>query len=75
MTAKLIDGKAVAAGIKTEIREIIKFKMTEGRRAPGLAVILVGEDPASTVYVRNKRQACEEVGDPFRLSPSARSYF
>lgn len=62
MTAQLIDGKAVASVLKTEIREKIQAKMAEGKRRPGLAVILVGEDPASTIYVRSKRLACEEVG-------------
>ncbi len=62
MTAQLINGKAVAASLKTEISDIIKNKMASGARRPGLAVILVGEDPASTIYVRSKRVACEEVG-------------
>lgn len=62
MTAQLIDGKTVATALKAEIAEKIKTKMAEGRRQPGLAVILVGEDPASTIYVRSKRLACEEVG-------------
>lgn len=62
MTANLIDGKAIAAQLKAEIRDKIKQKTSEGQRAPGLAVILVGDDYASTLYVRNKRQACEEVG-------------
>ncbi|RDI40999.1 bifunctional methylenetetrahydrofolate dehydrogenase/methenyltetrahydrofolate cyclohydrolase FolD [Aquicella lusitana] len=62
MTAQLIDGKAVAAELKAHIREQIKAKIMEGKRPPGLAVILVGEDPASSIYVRNKREACEQVG-------------
>lgn len=62
MTAQLIDGKAVAAKLKQEIRKVILDKISSGHRQPGLAVILVGDDPASSVYVRNKRQACEEVG-------------
>lgn len=62
MTAQLIDGKAVAAELKTEMSARIKEKMAEGLRRPGLAVILVGNDPASTIYVRNKRHACEHVG-------------
>lgn len=60
--AKLIDGKAISAQIRTEIAQSTeKFKEKYGR-APGLAVILVGEDPASQVYVRNKEKACAEVG-------------
>ena len=62
MTAKLIDGKAVAAQLKTELSEKIQEKIALGHRPPGLAVILVGEDPASSIYVRNKREACEQVG-------------
>lgn len=62
MTAQLIDGKAIAAQLKAEISEKIKEKMAEGNRRPGLAVILVGDDPASSIYVRNKREACEQVG-------------
>lgn len=62
MTAKLIDGKAVANQIRAEIREAIQTQLDKGRQEPGLAVILVGEDPASTIYVRNKRLACEEAG-------------
>lgn len=62
MTAQLIDGKAIATRIKQELSEIIQAKIKAGSRKPGLAVILVGDDPASAVYVRNKRQACEEVG-------------
>ena len=62
MSAKVLDGKAVAA----EIRDRIKTKVEElrgaGARAPGLAVVLIGENPASQVYVRNKRKACAEVG-------------
>lgn len=60
--AKLIDGKAIAAEIRREIAaDTEKFKRENGY-APGLAVIIVGEDPASQVYVRNKHRACEEVG-------------
>lgn len=62
MTAKLIDGKALAAQLKTEIAHTIKTKLDEGQKQPGLAVILVGDDPASVLYVKNKRKACEEVG-------------
>ncbi|HHJ14303.1 MAG TPA: bifunctional methylenetetrahydrofolate dehydrogenase/methenyltetrahydrofolate cyclohydrolase FolD [Gammaproteobacteria bacterium] len=62
MTARIIDGKAIAAGVRREVRERIEARLSAGRRRPGLAVILVGEDPASQIYVRNKRRACEEVG-------------
>ncbi len=60
--ARLIDGKAIAAEIRREIAaDTEKFKKENGY-APGLAVVIVGEDPASQVYVRNKHRACEEVG-------------
>ena len=62
MTAKLIDGKALASKLRTQITADIKNRIKNGQRQPGLAVILVGEDPASSIYVRNKRAACEEVG-------------
>ena len=60
--AKIIDGKAISAQIRSEIKaETEQFAKTHGFR-PGLAVIIVGDDAASQVYVRNKRRACEEVG-------------
>ena len=60
--ANIIDGKAISAAIRAEIKEeTLAFEKEHGFR-PGLAVIIVGEDPASQVYVRNKRRACEEVG-------------
>jgi len=60
--AKLINGKEIAAEIRREIKaDTEKFKEENGY-APGLAVVIVGEDPASQVYVRNKHRACEEVG-------------
>jgi len=58
MPAQLIDGKAFAA----ELRRDVGHQAATRRRAPGLAVVLVGADPASQIYVRNKRQACEQVG-------------
>ncbi len=58
----LIDGKAIAADIRRQIHERIQRRLAEGQRPPGLAVILVGTDPASQVYVKAKRRACEEVG-------------
>lgn len=62
MRAKLIDGKEVSANVRSRLRgECEEFKAKTGR-VPGLAVIRVGEDPASQVYVRNKLRACEEVG-------------
>jgi methylenetetrahydrofolate dehydrogenase (NADP+)/methenyltetrahydrofolate cyclohydrolase len=58
MSARIIDGKAVAA----QVRERVRAEVAELEPKPGLATILVGDDPASHVYVRNKRRACEEVG-------------
>jgi methylenetetrahydrofolate dehydrogenase (NADP+)/methenyltetrahydrofolate cyclohydrolase len=62
MAAQLIDGKAIAASIRAEVRERVDDRVGQGQRAPGLAVVLVGSDPASQIYVRNKRRACEEAG-------------
>lgn len=62
MSATLIDGKAVAARIRREIKTQVDARLAAGKRRPGLAVVLVGEDPASQVYVANKRRGCEEVG-------------
>lgn len=62
MTAQLIDGKAIAQNIRTSVKEKVSQRLQQGKRAPGLAVILVGNDPASEVYVGSKRRACEEVG-------------
>ncbi|MBU3059246.1 bifunctional methylenetetrahydrofolate dehydrogenase/methenyltetrahydrofolate cyclohydrolase FolD [Pseudomonas indica] len=62
MTAKLIDGKAIAANLRQQIAQRVAERRQQGLRAPGLAVILVGTDPASQVYVSHKRKDCEEVG-------------
>lgn len=61
MTARIIDGKALAATLRRELAPRIERLAATGHR-PGLAVILVGDDPASAVYVRNKVKACEETG-------------
>ena len=58
MSAQLIDGKAVAQQIRAKTKEAV----SRLRRAPALAVVMVGENPASTIYVRNKIRACREVG-------------
>ncbi len=62
MTAKVIDGKAFAAKLRGEVGAAVAKVKAEHNLTPGLAVILVGEDPASTVYVRNKGIACKEAG-------------
>lgn len=61
MTAKIIDGKAIAAELRAEVAERAA-KLAEQGTVPGLAVVLVGEDPASHIYVKSKRKACAEVG-------------
>ncbi len=62
MTAKLLDGKTIAAGLRQSVKKQVQARIDQGRRPPGLAVVLVGDDPASQVYVRHKRNACAEVG-------------
>lgn len=62
MAARLLDGKRVADALIEEMRARVATRMAAGRCAPGLAVVLVGSDPASAVYVRNKRRACERAG-------------
>jgi methylenetetrahydrofolate dehydrogenase (NADP+)/methenyltetrahydrofolate cyclohydrolase len=62
MAATMIDGKAVAAEVRAQVTEEVAAFTAEHGRAPGLATILVGEDPASQVYVANKQKACAEVG-------------
>jgi len=62
MTASLIDGKAIAKQLRHSVKEKVSLRVSKGQRAPGLAVILVGCDAASQVYVGSKRKACEEVG-------------
>lgn len=62
MNAHILDGKALAQSLRQRIQVQVAVWQAEGRRAPGLAVILVGNDPASEVYVRNKRAACEAAG-------------
>jgi methylenetetrahydrofolate dehydrogenase (NADP+)/methenyltetrahydrofolate cyclohydrolase len=62
MTAQIIHGKMIAEDLLNQIQEKIKVRTDAGKRPPCLAVILVGADPASAIYVRNKRLACEKVG-------------
>lgn len=62
MSAQTIDGKKVAQQVRDQVRERVAARVSQGYRAPGLAVVLVGSDPASQVYVGSKRRACEEVG-------------
>ncbi|OOZ42893.1 bifunctional methylenetetrahydrofolate dehydrogenase/methenyltetrahydrofolate cyclohydrolase FolD [Solemya elarraichensis gill symbiont] len=62
MTAQILDGKAISAEIKAQLKTEVDQLLEAGKRRPGLAVILVGENPASQVYVRNKRNSCEQAG-------------
>jgi len=62
MTARIIDGRAIAAQHRARIANEVAQLTAAGQRPPGLAVVLVGDNPASEVYVRNKRRACEEAG-------------
>jgi len=62
MSANIIDGKAIALSVRQRVAARVAERKAKGLRAPGLAVVLVGEDPASQVYVGSKRRACEEVG-------------
>ncbi|WP_328185677.1 bifunctional methylenetetrahydrofolate dehydrogenase/methenyltetrahydrofolate cyclohydrolase FolD [Marinobacter sp. OP 3.4] len=62
MTAELINGKEIAAGIRQQVAAGVEARRQKGLRAPGLAVVLVGSDPASQVYVGNKRKACDAAG-------------
>ena len=62
MAASVIDGKAVAASVRRRVRGDVEELSGRLGRPPGLATVLVGDDPASAIYVRRKREACEEVG-------------
>ncbi|UVK79110.1 MAG: bifunctional 5,10-methylene-tetrahydrofolate dehydrogenase/ 5,10-methylene-tetrahydrofolate cyclohydrolase [Sodalis sp. Ffu] len=62
MIAKIIDGKTIAQQVKNEVIARVQARGQPGKRAPGLAVVLVGNDPASQIYIANKRKACEDVG-------------
>lgn len=62
MTARLIDGKRIADNLLDDLAKRVEVRVAAGKPAPGLAVVLVGDDPASAVYVRNKRRAAQKVG-------------
>jgi methylenetetrahydrofolate dehydrogenase (NADP+)/methenyltetrahydrofolate cyclohydrolase len=62
MTAQVLDGKRIADTLLDDLAVRVLARVESGRSRPGLAVVLVGNDPASSVYVRNKRRACERVG-------------
>ncbi|MBX3397470.1 MAG: bifunctional 5,10-methylenetetrahydrofolate dehydrogenase/5,10-methenyltetrahydrofolate cyclohydrolase [Gemmataceae bacterium] len=62
MTAQRLDGKALAATMRREMAAEVAARVGRGQRPPGLAAVLVGDDPASQTYVRNKRKSCDEIG-------------
>lgn len=62
MAAQIIDGKAISSKMREQIKQQVADLRVRTNKVPGLAVVLVGEDPASQVYVRNKERACQEVG-------------
>lgn len=62
MSAQIINGKAIADAMLAEIKSRVEQRISAGKRAPALAVILIGDDPASSIYVRNKRLAGDKVG-------------
>lgn len=62
MAAKILDGKALADNILLQLKQRVAVRLAAGQRIPALAVILVGDNPASAIYVRNKRRACEIAG-------------
>lgn len=62
MAAQIIDGKQIAAQVRQTVQQRVAARLAQGKRPPGLAVILIGEDPASQVYVSHKRKACAEAG-------------
>ncbi|MFK0569790.1 bifunctional methylenetetrahydrofolate dehydrogenase/methenyltetrahydrofolate cyclohydrolase FolD [Endozoicomonas sp.] len=62
MTARIIDGKAIALQLTDSIAEQVRKRTSQGLRAPGLAVILIGDDPASQIYVAKKRKDCQRIG-------------
>lgn len=62
MTANILDGKALSEKILQQVRQRVEARLAQNKRPPALAVILVGAEPASTIYVRNKRRSCETAG-------------
>ena len=62
MPAQIIDGKAIAAKMRGEVKQFVDRMRVENNYTPGLATVLVGDNPASASYVRSKQNACEELG-------------
>jgi len=62
MDAKIIDGKAIAEALREEVQKSVRERISKGLPAPGLATVIIGDNPASKVYVRMKQKACQEAG-------------
>jgi methylenetetrahydrofolate dehydrogenase (NADP+) / methenyltetrahydrofolate cyclohydrolase len=62
MSARILDGKKIAQELRAEIKQRVDRRLASGKRPPGLAVLKIGNEAASEVYVRNKREACAEAG-------------
>jgi len=62
MSAQILNGKIIAAELREQVKQQVTARLQQGLSRPGLAVVMIGENPASAVYVRSKRHACEEVG-------------
>ena len=62
MSAQIIDGKAISTRIRMEVAQQVAARKAAGKSIPGLATVLVGDDPASQTYVNSKHRACEEAG-------------
>jgi methylenetetrahydrofolate dehydrogenase (NADP+)/methenyltetrahydrofolate cyclohydrolase len=76
VSAEIIDGKAIAAAVRAEVAEQVAEFREQANRVPGLATVLVGDDPASAVYVGGKQRACVEVGmNPFDVRLPADASF
>ena len=74
-TARILDGKRIAEDLLDNLKAQVDARVAAGKPRPGLAVVLVGNDPASSVYVRNKRRAAQKVGHPRdRLRPAGRHH-
>jgi len=72
MTAEIIDGKAIAESVRADVKKAVEARLAAGKPAPGLATVLVGDNPASQSYVRSKRKASAEVGiESFGYEPPA----
>ena len=74
MTAQIIDGTAIAAKVRAQVAADVQNRIAAGKSRPGLATVLVGDNPASQTYVRSKRKACSEVGIdsfPYELPKTA----